>query len=188
MKKIFLVFALLLFPFFQGLAAQLEIQTLDLNNRTLPLNAIRVPFVQLRLTAQADHIEIKSLTLKRSGLSSFDDFGRIWAETKNDVRTDSRQLSNKDTVVLRFRNPLQIAENQTETLTIYANLKFQGSGLTATLSVIDIEHSGETTSTKAEASEEKLSPALNTRAQNQYDRTRFRIRCVNQLCQLVPRS
>ncbi len=185
MKKFILVLALSLITTSSSFAAQLETQVVDLNHQTLPKNAVRVPFVQLNLTAIDGPIEINSLTVTRTGLSSNEDFGSIWAETKNYKRTQSRELNNDDVAELSFRTPLLIEEDQTETLTIYANLEFESGGRTGALSVTAINHTG--TETTAPQSPEKELPVI-TESQSHYDRTKFKIRCVNQQCQLVPRN
>jgi len=191
MQKLFLAFGLSLLTISSSFAAQLETQIVDLNNRTLPQNAVRVPFIQLNLRAVDGPVEINSLTIQRTGLSTNEDFGRLWAETDNYRRTNSRQLNNDDLVELEFRNPLLVTPGNNERLTVYANLEFEGGGRTAQLSVVDIDHSGVEVMQEPEAVAPivtvKQLPVV-TESRSQYDRKNFRISCKNQKCQLVPRN
>jgi len=175
-------------------AAQLETQTVKLNTQAVPQNGVRVPFLQLSLRATDGTIEIKSLTISRTGLSTNEDFGRIWAETNHYRRSTSRQLSNDDQVELEFRTPLQIEAGQTERLTIYANLKFEGGGRTAALNLVNIDHNGsdaETDNNKTPTASDNINvkqmPVV-TESQSTHDRTQFKISCKNQVCKLVPRN
>lgn len=191
MKKLLFAFGISLLSVSSSFAAQLETQMVDLNNRTLPKNGVRVPFVQLNLKALDGPIEINSLTVKRSGLSTNEDFGRIWAETDNYRRTNSRTLSSDDLVELEFRNPLVVTPGSNERLTIYANLEFEDGGKTAQLSVIDLKYNGaeviEPSAPTAPEVSLKQAPVL-TENKSRYDRINFRINCKNQRCQLVPRN
>lgn len=167
-------------------AASLQIQSYPSNFGSLPKNAVRVPFTTLNLKALEGPITVKSLTVERSGLSSHEDFGRIWAETSNYRRTNSRRLSNDDQVVLEFRNGLYLAENQTTRITVLANLEFTSTGRTAQLNILDIDYNGDQApEPTVEFEADKIRPQTN---QAPYDRTRYRIKCTRGKCRLVPRD
>lgn len=193
MKKIIFTLILILLSASTSFAAQLETQVVKIGSQTLPKNAVRVPFLQLNLGATGGTIEIKSLTISRTGLSTNEDFGRIWAETDHYRRSTSRQLSNDDQVELEFRTPLLIEAGQTERLTIYANLEFEGGGRTAALNLVNIDHNGsdaETDNNKTSTASDNINvkqvPVV-TESQSTHDRTQFKISCKNQVCRLVPR-
>lgn len=179
-------------------AAELETQVIPLNNRTLPRNGVRIPFLQINLRASDGLIEIDGLTIGRSGLSTSDDFGRIWAETNNYRRTTGRQLTNDDRVDLEFRSPLVITPGENQRLTVYANLEFEGGGQTASLNLIALDHNGDQPGLNVRISDKQTSPQPSTQTQRQvpvftesksrHNRERFKIQCINQKCQLVPRS
>lgn len=176
-------------------AAQLQTQVVNLNNRTLPKNGVRIPFIQVNLRAIDGPVEIQSLVVSRTGLSTNEDFGRIWAETDQYKRSTSRRLTNDDQVELEFRTPLIIKPEQTQRLTIYANLEFEAGGRTAALNLVEINHNGVKQSEPEPATEtEKATPSISlrqvpvfTQSRSQHDRRKFKISCKNQVCQLVPR-
>lgn len=185
-------FALLLTaiaPVSKTQAAQLQTQIVNVNNRTLPKNAVRVPFIQVSLRAIGGPVEINSLTVVRTGLSTNEDFGRVWAQTDNFRRTNGRQLNNDDQVVLEFRSPLVVNPGTNERLTVYANLEFEGGGRTAALNLTNIESnaSDEPTPPAAPMVEVRQTPVI-TQSQSRHNRQQFKIRCKNQICQLVPRN
>lgn len=188
MKKLIITLLILLFtPWQSASAAVLQSQAVSLNNRTLPKNGVRIPFISLNLKALDGSITVKSLTVERSGLSSNEDFGRVWAETTNYRRTQARRLSNDDQAELEFRNGLTIAQDEVVRLYVYANLEFEGSGLTAQLNLIDLEHDGETPTQESTTETNADKIRINQR-QSAYDRSRFRIKCTRGKCRLVPRD
>lgn len=207
MKKILFTLALsLLFSGWQApastaQAAELQTQVIPLNNRTLPRNGVRIPFLQINLRAVGGPVEINGLVVGRSGLSTSDDFGRIWAETSNYRRTTSRQLTNDDRVELEFRSPLVVSTNENQRLTVYANLEFEDGGRTASLNLLSIDHNGQmpqveinlrnnltSSETTTQAEPVKMQVPVFTESKSKHDRTQFKIQCHNQVCQLVPRS
>ncbi|NCP67801.1 hypothetical protein GW777_05760 [Candidatus Peregrinibacteria bacterium] len=190
MKKIIFLFGLSLLTISPSFAASLQIQTVYQHSRTLPKNAVRVPFVQADLTAIDGAIEVNGLTILRTGLSSNEDLGRIWAETSDFQRTNSRQLTNDDTTELTFRSPLILAEGETERITVYANLEFEGRGRNLALNIVEIDHTTSTVVAPVVVTtpvQEKQIPVI-TKSQSRYDRQNFRIQCMNQKCSLVPRN
>ncbi len=177
--------------FNQAEAAELQTQVINVNNGTLPRNGVRVPFLQVNLRAVGGNVEIKSLNVSRSGLSSSDDFGRIWAQTDSYRRTNSRRLTNNDQVNLSFRSPLVVRPGENERLTVYANLNFSSGGRTAALNLEGIEsNSTEAAVTPRPEVEIKSQPRMPiyTTSPSRYNRQQFKISCKNQKCQLVPRN
>lgn len=179
-------FLLTLLCFSTTHAVQLQSQVINITPSTLPKNAVRVPFISVNLKAIDGPVNLRSLTVQRSGLSSNDDFGRIWAESSNYRRTNARNLSNNDQVELNFRTPLTIEANQTTQITVYANLEFEQSGRTAKLNLVDISHDGEVFSGTPKSVAEPV--IVHTKSRIPYNRSQYRIKCTNGQCRLVPRN
>ena len=172
-------------------AATLKTQIINTTPGTLPKNAVRVPFLTLNLQAQDGPVTINNLVVERSGLSSNEDFGRIWAETTNYRRTTSRQFNNDSLVTLEFRNGLTLNQNQTTRVIVYANLEFENGGRSASFNLNAINHTANSTEPVTNQTRSLTEPskaATQTENRNLYDRTKFRISCKNQRCQLVPRT
>ena len=180
-----LVFSLLSFSP-QALAAELQVSSQSINNGTLPSNAVRVPFLNINLQSTNGSTEIKSLIIQRQGLSSSEDIGRVWAQTSTYRQTNKRQFTNDDQVELSFRTPLVIAEKQPVRVTVYANLNSLSGGRTVRFNLLDINHNAQSLA-EPDVQLVPQTPAI-TRQKTPYDRTRFRIKCVNSRCQLVPRT
>lgn len=90
---------------------------------SVPKNGTRVPFTKLNLTAGSDNaINVDALTIKRTGLSSYDKFNKIWAE-KDGLRVSSQSTMNSsDEVNLTFSPVINIPAGQTVTLEIVSSL------------------------------------------------------------------
>lgn len=90
---------------------------------SVPKNGTRVPFTKVNLTAGTDNaINVDALTVKRTGLSEYSKFNKIWAE-KDGIRVSSQSTMNSsDEVNLTFSPVLNIPAGQTVTLEIVASL------------------------------------------------------------------
>lgn len=173
------------------LAAPIEVRQQNLATSILPKNAVRVPFLKIYVSASETNQSLKTLTLQRTGLSSREDLGRIWAETNTYRRSNSRQLSNDDQVQLTFRNPVSINTEEPLQVTIYANMSAENGNRTIGLSLLSINDQFSPEAAKAEP--KISSPSIKTKktsssSKSPYDRTKFRIKCKNSRCKLVPRS
>ena len=169
-------------------AAPIQVEAQTIKNSTLPKNAIRVPFLRLKLSTESGTQMLSSLTIGRTGLSSSDDLGRIWAETDDYRRTTARQLNNDDQAELEFRTPLAVSASAPEWVTIYANVNSSnnrtiGLKLLSLNSQTPLEVKAEP---KVNAPKAKSKPSRSRKAT--YDRSKFRIKCKNSRCQLVPRD
>jgi|GEM_PF-1355769 len=191
MKILKFAFLTMLFSFSVAQAASLKTQVISSNLGSLPKNAVRVPFLTVNLQAQDGDVTLNNLVIERTGLSSNDDFGRIWAETSNYRRTNSRQFNNDSLVTLEFRNGLKLRDGETTRVTVYANLEFDGGGRSARFNLKSIDHNGDTTAPVTNQFRSNTPPSnaeVQTKSRARYDRTKFKISCKNQRCQLVPRN
>jgi len=191
MKTLKLLLLTLIIGFSTTQAATLKTQVVNTNLGTLPRNAVRVPFLTVNLQAQGGDITLNNLVVERSGLSSNNDFGRVWAETSNYKRTSSRRFNNDSLVTLEFKNGLTISEDETSRIVVYANLEFESGGRSASFSLISADHNAEIITPLAPQTRSVTAPskaAIQVKSPNLYDRIKFRISCKNQRCQLVPRD
>ena len=194
MKKLFLAFGLLGLLWSPAtLAAELIVNQQPIAPKTLPKNAIRVPFLQVQLHADGGVVRVNALDVERTGLSDSDDFGRIWAETSTYLRSFSRQLDNDDLVHLRFRRPIILLDGQRVSLVIFANLEFESGGRTATFNLQNVESDAEHTTGKPSRWErtpqpKPVLPRAKSHRKITYDRSTHRIKCKNRRCYLVPRN
>lgn len=99
---------------------------------SVPKNGTRVPFTKVVLTAGSDNaINIDAITVKRTGLSSWDVFagsnGSVWME-KDGARVSSQsKMNSTDEVNLTFSPVLNIPAGSSVTLEIVASLN-NGAG------------------------------------------------------------
>ncbi len=139
MKTIYKLF--LTFAVFSVSIAHAEIIT-QVQNTTpssLPKNAVRVKFMDVTLTNTSQTPEsIRSLTLKRAGLSSSEDLGRIWLETSDFRRSFARQLNNDDQVELKFRNPIVLAPDTSAIVSVFANIESESGNKTIRLDLMGV--------------------------------------------------
>ena len=174
-------------------AKELSVQAFS-QKGTLPLNGVRVPMLQLNLTAGNEAVTIKSVTLNRTGLSTSDDVGSVWIQNGYSRLTRSRQFNNDDELTLDFTRDLIIPANGKITLTVLANLEFEGGGRTlainlqsfntdAVLAEAQTQSQANSTTTKTVNNQ----PTQRTTRRSTYDRSLYKVQCRNSRCQLVKR-
>lgn len=106
------------------------------SSTSVPANGSRIPFTTVNLKAGSQSATVKTLTIKRSGLSINTDITKVWAE-RNGVRVSSQQsVNSSDEAIITFSPVLNIPAGQTITLDIVASLKGTGTGNMA-LGVVD---------------------------------------------------
>lgn len=137
MKKIyivslFLIFSISLVPVVN---AKIKVNSYKINNKAIPKNGVRIPFLKVKISAIDENVLISGFRITRQGLSSFSDFGRIWAETEDDFKSFKRKLNTDDFVEIPFRKSIKIQKGQNQIFKIYANLNVEGSGKTMALSL-----------------------------------------------------
>lgn len=95
---------------------------------SVPQNGTRVPFTRLNLSAGSHAVTVDTLTVKRTGLSTKDDFSKVWVE-KDGIRISSQASLNTDDEALVSLSPaLTISAGQTVTLEIVASLSGSATG------------------------------------------------------------
>jgi len=138
MKRFLLIFAGLLFlPGIPQAEAGLEVFAQPLQMKTIPKNAVRVPFLTLWIRADEDTL-LHELSLQRTGLSSSNDMGRVWAETSTLHRSMRSGFFSDDTATLRFLRGIEIPAQSWERVIIYANLNNARSGTHIGIDLTDL--------------------------------------------------
>lgn len=128
-----------LFGVFQTTQAQVTAQIQSKTNGSIPRNAVRVNFLEIYLkNIGSQSTAIESVTIKRSGLSTNEDFGRLWLETADYRRSFARQLGNDDHVRLEFRIPYALQPNTSAVLNLLGNMEAQNSNRTFAFDVVEI--------------------------------------------------
>jgi len=174
-------------------AKELSIQAYS-QSGTLPLNGVRVPMLQLNLTAGNEVVTVKDITLSRTGLSTSDDIGSVWIQNGYSRLTRSRQFNNDDQLTLDFTRDLIIPANGKVTLTVLANLEFEGGGRTLAINLVSLntdavlaEARTRTQANSTTTTTVNKAPVQKATRRSTYDRSQYRVQCRNSRCQLVRR-
>jgi len=104
-----------------------EISVKNFGVGNVPQNAVALPLAELKIKANED-LELSEILVKRSGLSSWEDFGNIWASTNNYARSTRGRVGINDMAQIKFRHPVKIPKGESENFTIFVNLNLQGTG------------------------------------------------------------
>lgn len=169
------------FSFF-GVHAQtnLDIQVSSPSFGSVPRNAVRLPLLYIQIQSPTA-TKIQSITLKRHGLSTSEDFGHIWAASGY-KRTLRSSLHNDDTVEVRFRSGLPITANNPTNITIYGNLNNLRNGNTFSFSVEGIKHTPLSSYSFPKRTPERVISSPVTQSPS-YTKRKPRIRCIRGKCQ-----
>lgn len=179
MKKIYLVFLFSILSICEipTVSAEMKIDSYQSINQYLPKNGVRIPFLKIKISAIDEDILISGFQLTRKGLSSFSDFGKIWAETEDDFKSFKRKLNTNDFVEIPFRKIIKIPKSQSQTFEIYANLNVEGNGRTMALSLAGVITpnfiTAETASTETEETETEVETEMKKQS---------KIYCKNRKC------
>jgi hypothetical protein len=93
------------------------------SSASVPKNGARVPMAKINLTAANDGaVSVSSLTVKRIGLSSFDQITKVWAEKDGVLVASKKSVNSNDEAVLTFAPALTIAAGTTATVELLATL------------------------------------------------------------------
>ena len=110
-----------------GLSLALSSQTPM--STSIPKNGVRVPFTKVNLTAASDgNVSINSITVKRIGLSSYNDVDKVWAEYNGNVIASKKSMNSNDEAILVFSPALNIPAGQTLGIDLVASLTGTGTG------------------------------------------------------------
>lgn len=109
--------------------------TLSLNANTpaavsVPNNGSRVPMAKVNLTAANDGaITVNTITVKRIGLSSYDDIERVWAEIDGDTIATKKTINSNDEATLVFSPAFVVPAGTTKTIDLIAELSANGGNI-----------------------------------------------------------
>lgn len=134
MKKLILALGILLaVPVaFSGTAVASDLTlTATQYSGPIPKNSVRTPFLTVLAETKGNYpIEINALTIRRNGLSSSGDFGRMIAIANRSVRSMNGRFNNDDLATLKFRDPVTVFPHHPMRIEILGNTRFEGIGRT----------------------------------------------------------
>ena len=154
--------------------------TLDLEvahyQGAIPKNGVAIPFLKLKLSAIHEDVIVEEIQIRRQGLSSYQDFGRVWASINYRKRSYNTSFLHNDLATIKFRKPLLIAKDETIPVTIYANMRGNlGIGKT---SHFFLEKINTTAQAKIYSYKTEQLRSLAKKA----TKKNFRVQCKNQRC------
>lgn len=84
---------------------------------TVPNNGARVPMAKVNLTAANDGaVTVNSITVKRIGLSSYNQIDKVWAEKDGVIVASKKSMNSNDESILTFSPALTVNAGQTVSL------------------------------------------------------------------------
>ncbi|HNV12290.1 MAG TPA: hypothetical protein PK686_02740 [bacterium] len=132
----------------QGTGVTVALNSMTPASQSVPSTVGRIPFTKVNFTASTDgatHLE--SITVKRTGLTTYGTTFKVWAEKDGVTITSKRTLTSNDDAVLTFAPALTIAAGQTVTLEILAEVEgVSGNGALGIVSASAVSASGATVS------------------------------------------
>ncbi len=139
MKKIIISWlSILLIPsIYANSLDNLDFKIYNTNTSIIPRNGVNISFLKILITAKNEDIYIKSLILKRTGLSDPSDIKSVRAKSRF-KKSFLGRVNNNDQVKLRFLRPILIKKGSTEEFEITANLDTR-IGRTIGFDLIEIE-------------------------------------------------
>ncbi len=144
MKYLLLAFVFL-FGFSLDVSAlnqYVSVKVEPIQNKVLPKNAVRIPFIYLDITANED-VKIDEIVVRQIGLSDNEDVEKVYIEG-NYARSLKVNVGNDGLARVRFLRGYEMRSGQRERLAVYANLDVQGSGRTVGFELSEIITSGVT--------------------------------------------
>lgn len=183
MKKI-LPILLLLIVFFaissQANAQNTYFTVQNINHRSIPQNAIRLPIAEITIPARNSFRQITSVDVSLVGLLDNDDIGNIWLETDDYRRSLRTQFNNDYTANIRFLSPIRIAKNTEKKLRLLANIEADNPGGSFRININKVNF--------ANTSQKQL---LNNKKQTTHQKKNIKtqkhphIRCQNRRCSWI---
>jgi hypothetical protein len=170
-------------------ASSLKVETQSFQE-TIPRNGTRIPFLTIFATVTTEPVQIHEIVVRRTGLSSNESLGRVWAQVGYFFRSNRTSFDKNDIATLKFRQPLTLSQGRTEVIQILANMNNSNRGETIGIILEDIVSSESSSQPKVKVSNfnrptafSSLSrPAITTGKRN------FRIRCKNRRCWKIPKQ
>lgn len=102
----------------------------------IPLNGVRIPFLQFRVTAEKD-LKITEITLQQKGLSSSDDVEDVYIESRYG-RSNRGNVDNDGVARIGFRDEYQMKQGEAHVMTVYANISGR-RGITIGFDLLNIQ-------------------------------------------------
>lgn len=85
--------------------------------------SVGVPFTKLNLTAASDgNVSVNSITVKRIGLSDYEDIDKVWAEQNGTIVASKKSMNSNDESILVFSPALTIPAGKTVGIDLFASL------------------------------------------------------------------
>lgn len=115
----------------------LVIQPVEFGTSTVASNAVGVPLLAVALTADGSDVSVKSLVVRRTGLSSNTDIEsiRATAGTTQSMRT---RIQTNDQATITFRDGVVIPDGSTVQIVVTATIKDVAQGRTIGLQLLDV--------------------------------------------------
>ncbi len=90
---------------------------------SVPQNGARVPMAKVNLTAANDGaVTVNSITVKRIGLSTYNQIDKVWAEKDGVIVASKKSMNSNDESILTFSPALTVNAGQTVSLDLIASL------------------------------------------------------------------
>ena len=117
-------------PVITGSGLMVSLSSATPMGASVPKNGSSIPMAKVNLTAANDGaVTLNSLTVKRIGLSTFEDIDKVWAEKDGVVIASKKSVNSNDEAVLVFSPALTINAGQTVSVTLLASLTATGGNI-----------------------------------------------------------
>ena len=95
---------------------------------SVPQNGARIPMAKVNLTAASDGaVTVNSITVKRTGLSTYNNVDKVWAEQNGVIVASKKSMNSNDESILTFSPALTVNAGQTIALDLIVSLKLDGN-------------------------------------------------------------
>ncbi len=188
MKKTLLILAF----FFGLLAAETSfakegILRIGVHQHTgkIPSNGVAIPFLTLKLTAEDARINFSGMDVYRKGLSSANDFERVWAAVDR-TRSYNVAVLPDDKAKIHFKKPIEIQKGKSKILKLYGNLRKMGKGRSAYFTIGNVysSASGHRIATRKKKRARDFSKPITKKRRLKS----YKIVCENRKCRRVRRE
>jgi len=117
-------------PVVTGSGLAISLSSATPASASVPQNGTRVPFTKVNLTAASDGaVTVNSITIKRIGLSAYDDIDKVWFEKDGVTVASKKTVNSNDEATLVFSPALYINAGQTVSVELVASLKAAGGNI-----------------------------------------------------------
>jgi len=110
-------------PVVTGSGLAISLSSATPASASVPKTAERIPALKVNLTAASDGaVTLNSLTVKRIGLSDYNDIDKVWAEYEGETIASKKDVNSNDEATLVFSPALTINAGQTKTIDLIFSL------------------------------------------------------------------